>query len=129
MIKQFVTALNSESESYKILRDLFPFLSDAKVKAGVFTGPQVRKIIGCNEFEAKLSEVERKAWQSFVAVVNGFLGNRRAENYVELVSNLVKAYGEMGCLMSLKIHILDSHLENFKENMGNYSQEQGERFH
>lgn len=31
--------------------------------------------------------------------------------------------------MSLKVHILDSHLESFKGNMGPYSEEQGERFH
>ena len=31
--------------------------------------------------------------------------------------------------MSLKVHILDAHLDKFKENMGASSEEQGERFH
>ena len=31
--------------------------------------------------------------------------------------------------MSLKVHILDAHLDKFKENMGAHSEEQGERFH
>ena len=31
--------------------------------------------------------------------------------------------------MSLKVHILDAHLDKFKENMGAYSEEQGKRFH
>ncbi|EFN80410.1 hypothetical protein EAI_14760, partial [Harpegnathos saltator] len=31
--------------------------------------------------------------------------------------------------MSLKIHILNAHLDKFKENMRTYSEEQGERFH
>ena len=31
--------------------------------------------------------------------------------------------------MSFKVHILDAHLDKFKENMGAYSEEQGERFH
>ena len=31
--------------------------------------------------------------------------------------------------MSLKVNILDSHLDKFKENMGAYSEDQGERFH
>ena len=31
--------------------------------------------------------------------------------------------------MSLKVRSLDAHLDNFKENMGAYSEEQGERFH
>ena len=31
--------------------------------------------------------------------------------------------------MSLKVHILDAYLDKFKENMGAYSEEQGEHFH
>ena len=34
----------------------------------------------------------------------------------------------MGCKMSLKVHILDVHLDEFKESMAAYSEEQGERF-
>ncbi|GBN53486.1 hypothetical protein AVEN_86030-1 [Araneus ventricosus] len=35
----------------------------------------------------------------------------------------------MGCNMSLKSHILHSHLEFFPENLGSVSDEHGERFH
>ena len=31
--------------------------------------------------------------------------------------------------MSYKVHFLHSHLDNFPENLGDYSEEQGERFH
>ncbi|KAL7630004.1 UNVERIFIED_CONTAM: hypothetical protein RMT77_019877 [Armadillidium vulgare] len=31
--------------------------------------------------------------------------------------------------MSIKIHYLHSHLDNFPENLGDVSDEQGERFH
>ena len=31
--------------------------------------------------------------------------------------------------MSLKVHFLDSHLEYFPKNLGEVSEEQGERFH
>ena len=48
---------------------------------------------------------------------------------MQLVQTLIKNYAKMGCRMSLKVHILDSHLDKFKENMGAYSEEQGERFH
>ena len=64
-----------------------------------------------------------------MAVVEGFLGSQKAENYAKLVADLVKNYGKMGCLMSLKVHILDSYLDDFHDNMGAYSKEQGERFH
>ena len=81
------------------------------------------------EFPQLLTEKEKAAWHSFLEVVRGFLGKHKAENYVELVQTLVRKYHEMGCRMSLKVHILDAHLDKFKENMGAFSEEQGERFH
>ena len=129
LMKQFVRALDKESPAFKYLQDFFPKLSAAKVEAGVFIGPQIKKVIECKEFPKKLTRTERAAWDSFVAVVLGFLGNHKAENYVKLVETLVTNYGKMGCRMSLKVHILDAHLHKFKENMGAYSEEQGERFH
>jgi hypothetical protein len=35
----------------------------------------------------------------------------------------------MGCRISLKVHILDAHLDKFKEDTAAYSEEQGGRFH
>ena len=48
---------------------------------------------------------------------------------MELVAKLLKTYSEMGCRMSFKVHMLDAHLDEFKEDMGAYSEEQVERFH
>ena len=31
--------------------------------------------------------------------------------------------------MRLKLHLMDSHVEYLYENLGDYSEEQGERFH
>ena len=45
------------------------------------------------------------------------------------VENLLKAYKEMGCCMSLKVHFLHSHLDFFPANLGAVSDEQGEQFH
>ena len=39
------------------------------------------------------------------------------------------AYEEMGCRVSLKLHVLHSYIDEFKDNMGDYSEEQGESFH
>ncbi|XP_061428563.1 uncharacterized protein LOC133355213 [Lethenteron reissneri] len=129
LMKQFVRAVDKESVAFKYLQDFFPTLSEVKVKAGIFVRPQIKMILECNEFHKKLTSKEKVAWNSFVAVVRGFLGNHMVENYVELVETSVKNYGTMGCTMSLKVHILDAHLDTFKENMGAYSKEQGERFH
>ena len=50
LMKQFVRTLDTESAAFKDLQDFFPKLSEAKVKAGVFVGPQIKKILECNEF-------------------------------------------------------------------------------
>ena len=69
-----------------------------------------------------LNRTERAYWNSFVAVVHGFLGNPKAKNNVKLVQILKKHYAKMVCRMSLKVHISDAHLDKFKENMGVYSE-------
>ena len=38
-------------------------------------------------------------------------------------------YRRMGCRMSLKLYVLHAHLDEFKENMEDYSEGQAERFH
>ena len=39
------------------------------------------------------------------------------------------AFRDLGCKMSIKVHLLFSHLDKFPENLGTVSDEQGERFH
>ena len=85
LMKQFVTARDKESAAFKYIQDFFPKLSEAKVRSGVFVGPQIKMIMECKEFAKKLTRVETAAWNSFGGVVLGFLGNHKAENYVELV--------------------------------------------
>ena len=58
-------------------------------------------------------------------MVDGFLGNHKAVNFREIVD----AYKKMGRRLSLKLNVLHSHIDEFKNNMNNYSAEQGERFH
>ena len=45
------------------------------------------------------------------------------------VANLVNSYGNMEGRMSMKVHKLDAHLDEFNENFGAYSDKHGERFH
>ncbi|KAJ4438477.1 hypothetical protein ANN_14422 [Periplaneta americana] len=42
-------------------------------------------------------------WEAFEDVVHGFLANRRVENYVEIVNNILEKYHRLGCYMSLKM--------------------------
>jgi hypothetical protein len=57
------------------------------------------------------------------------LGNRKSEQYAQIVEELILSFQEMGCNMSLKLHFLHSHLDFFPENLGAVSDEHGERFH
>jgi len=83
----------------------------------------------CEKFPHLLNTHEKQAWYSLKSVIHGFLGNNRAENYKELISNMIDSFKIMGCRMSLKLHMLHAHLDQFKGNMGAFSEEQGERFH
>lgn len=129
LMKQFVKALDKNSEAFKFLRNFFPKLSEAKVKAGIFVGPQIKNILKNEEFPKLLTSAQNKGWHSFKEVVSGFLGNNKVENYQEVVENMLENFKAMGCRMSLKVHMLHAHLDKFKNNMGEFSEEQGERFH
>ena len=129
LIKQFVKALDKDGAAFKYLQNLFLKLSEAKVKGGIFIGLQVKLVPKSDEFLETLSAVEKDAWTCFAAVVQGFLGNNKEDNYAEFVANLVNSYGNMGCRMSMKVHMLDAHLDEFIENLGAYFKEHGERFH
>ena len=107
--------MDKDGAAFKYLQNLFPKLSEAKVKGGIFIGPQVKLILKSDEFFETLSAVEKDAWICLAAVVQGFLGNNKEDNYAELVANLVNSYGNMGRRMSMKVHMLDAHLDEFKE--------------
>jgi len=53
-----------------------------------------------------LSDNDRATWQSFEMVSNGFMGNLKAENFRELVQDLMDSYEQLGCIMSLKMYFL-----------------------
>jgi len=82
-----------------------------------------------NQFHEYLNETERNTLLSFKRICKDFLGNHKAANYQDVVQDLLTSYKAMGCNMSLKIHLLESHLDFFPENLGAVSDEHGERFH
>ena len=128
-MKQFVKALDKNCDCFKYLCDKFPYLSDEKLKEGIFVGPQIRKLTSDDQFEETMSSIEKSAWIALKDVINNFLGNNRAPNYKEIVNNMLDKFQEFGCNMNLKPHFLNSHLDYFPENLGAVSEEQGERFH
>jgi hypothetical protein len=129
LMKNFVKGMNQEGDGFRYLQYTFSKLSDAKVKAGVFTGPQIRQLLLDPNFPKKLNKKEKAAWNAFKAVVDNFLGNHKSQDYSKIVNTMLRAYSQLGCRMSLKIHFLHSHLDFFPDNLGAVSDEHGERFH
>lgn len=86
---------------------------------GTFTGPQIRKLIENEEFTYKLELEELDAWEATKDVIKDFLGNKKADNYKEIVKRMIDSFEAMGVHMSLKIHFLANHLDFFPKNLGN----------
>ena len=125
LIKQFTKALDMDDGCFTYLCQVFPGLTMEKLKTGIFDGPQIWQLIRDPEFENSMNEVELEAWKAFILVVK----NNKARNYRELVNNMLTAFRNRGCNISVKMHYLFSHMDRFPENLGSMSDEQGERFH
>ena len=131
IFKQLVKALfKRKSPGFQAIRALYPDLSDAKAQGGILTGPQIRKCINHSaEIEKVMTEPEVAAWLAFQAVVSGFLGKHKDPNYKDMIDHMLQCYKAIGCRMSIKLHFLHSHLDAFKDNLCDHSEEHGERFH
>ena len=76
-----------------------------------------------------MTAVESAAWYPYVSVVKKFLGKTKASNYQHLMDLMLRNFQALGARMIIKLHYLFSHLDYFPENLGDVTQEKGERFH
>ncbi|UYV76619.1 hypothetical protein LAZ67_14001482 [Cordylochernes scorpioides] len=129
LMKNFVKAMDRNASGFAYLKQKLYSISEAKIKEGIFVGPQIRELQQDGNFQNSLNEVEAAAWNSFRNVCKNFLGSVKVENYRDIVNDLLLSYKALGCNMSLKIHFLHSHLDFFPDNLGAVSDEHGERFH
>ena len=129
LMKNFVKALHINCAAFQHLSTVFPRLSAARLKEGIFVGPKIREELKDTDFEELLYLKELRAWEAFKSVCSGFLGNTRLPDYQACIEKLLKSYEDMGCRMSLKIHFLYSHLSFFPPNLGAVSDEHGARFY
>ena len=127
-MKNFVKGMEKTGRGFEYVRNKFLNLSDAKIKEGIFIGPQIRELMQDKQFDEDLNETERNAWLSFKRICKDFLRNHKAANYQDVVQDLLTSYKAMGCNMRLKVHFLESHLDFFPENLGEVSDEHGKRF-
>ena len=103
------------------MREKYPKIRFAELQDRIFIGQKIREIINDDLFEHLLTETEKFEWLTFKIL--------KAENYKEIVEDLMNSYQTVGCNISLKIHFLNSHLDFFPPNLGAVSNEKGERFH
>ena len=126
LMKQYVKSLDKSGKCFSYITRKFPALSSEKIKAGIFDGPQIRRLIKDPNFTRSMTRLEAAAWNGFVRVVKGFLGGDRARNYQQLVTTMLTAFKAQGARMSIKVYFLFDHLDGFHENL-RVSEEQGER--
>ena len=86
-------------------------------------------MLGSKKLEDHMAVLEKDAWKSFCNAAHGFLGRNKPHNYEDSLETLLQTYCKLGSRMSLKIHYLHSHLDFFRPNLTDVSEEYVERFH
>ena len=121
-------AFDKDGECFRYIWRSFSGLSIEKIKAVIFDGLDIQKLMQDENFILSMNPLEDDVWRRFVGVVQNFLGNRRAANF-EVIQNMPDPYQRLGANMSIKVHFLHNHLDWFPANCDDVSDEQGERFH
>ena len=91
-MKHFVKALDKDGDCINHLAKTFPGLSMEKLKAGIFDGPQICKLMQDPIFTTRMTVAKRAAWCSYVSVIREFLGNTKASNYRNLVDVMLQNF-------------------------------------
>ena len=72
LMKEFVKALDKHGNCFNYIVKKLPGLSVEKLKAGIFGGPQIRKLIQDQAFTSHMTALESAAWCSYISVVRKF---------------------------------------------------------
>lgn len=75
-------AMKKEGEAFHYLSQMFPRITDDKIKEGSFVGPQITYVITDKWFKYLLVGSEKIVWKVSQDVVENFLGNNRALKYI-----------------------------------------------
>ena len=58
-MKTFVKCIDKTALGFQYVRNKFPNVSDAKIKEGIFIGPQIRELMQDTQFDENLNETEK----------------------------------------------------------------------
>ena len=73
LMNYFVKALHKNGAAFQYLSTAFQSLSTAKLKEGIFVGPQIREVLKDTDSEELLNLNELRTWEAFKSVCSGFL--------------------------------------------------------
>ena len=79
-------------------------MSNENLGAAIFDGLQIKAMIKDATFANSMTDAECSSWNSFVKVIQNFLENNKADNYKELVDNMLNKF-KIGANMNIKIHL------------------------
>jgi len=96
LTKISVKAVDKEREVFAYLRQKFLKISEAKIKEGVFCGPQITQLFEDQDFSTKLNSTERRAWKALGNVCINFIGHEKAEKCSEIVQQLFSPKSALG---------------------------------
>ncbi|GBM19209.1 Retrovirus-related Pol polyprotein from transposon 297 [Araneus ventricosus] len=128
ILKQLLEKINYSKYGWQICADLkvvslpiglqLGYTNVAKIKEGVSVGLQIKQLFSDPKFAKLLRSKEKQVWDAFYQIATNFLGNDKAENYKDLLEDMLALFQDFGCNMSLNIRFLDSHLIFFPDNCG-----------
>lgn len=129
LFQKFVKSMDPEGSPIQYLINK-SMKSSAKILNGVFTGPEIRRLLTDSVFISKLNSNEKQTFDAFKLVCHNVLGKNVSSNWPALVNNLIQCMQISGCkTMSNKMHLLFKHKEKYEPFLGKFSDEHGERLH
>jgi hypothetical protein len=78
-------------------------------KEGIFVSSQVKQLFQDPRCRNQLNFAERRACETIESICSNFLGNKKSENYVEIVEELLSSY----CAGA----VCDEHGEGFRQDI------------
>lgn len=70
------------------ISDVLAKFSEAEIKDGIFTGPEIRELLKNGEFKKKTVQ-EKATWECLEEVTKMFLRNTKNPNQKEIVTTIV----------------------------------------
>lgn len=69
------------------------------------------------EFVTTMKTEKKDAWVAFKDVFSNFLLNYKDSEYIRIVMNTLDKLKELGCSMNVKIHLFQSQVDFYAENL------------